>query len=31
LLLGSRVYLDLRVKLFKEWQRDPRKLERLGY
>ena len=31
LLLGSRVYLDLRVKLSKEWQRDPRKLERLGY
>jgi GTP-binding protein Era len=31
LLLGSKVYLDLRVKLFKEWQRDPRKLERLGY
>jgi GTPase len=31
LLLGARVYLDLRVKLFKEWQRDPRKLERLGY
>jgi GTP-binding protein Era len=31
LLLGSKVYLDLRVKLSKEWQRDPRKLERLGY
>lgn len=31
LLLGSRVYLDLRVKLFKEWQRDPRKLKQLGY
>jgi GTP-binding protein Era len=30
-LLGTAVYLDLRVKLFKEWQRDPRKLERLGY
>jgi GTP-binding protein Era len=30
-ILGARVYLDLRVKLFKEWQRDPRKLERLGY
>ena len=30
-LLGSRVYLDLRVKLMKEWQRDPRKLQRLGY
>lgn len=30
-LLGTAVYLDLRVKLSKEWQRDPRKLERLGY
>jgi GTPase len=30
-LLGARVYLDLRVKLSKEWQRDPKKLERLGY
>jgi GTPase len=30
-ILGSTVYLDLRVKLFKEWQRDPRKLQRLGY
>lgn len=31
LLLGTRVYLDLRVKLMREWQRDPRKLQRLGY
>ncbi|MEX0658317.1 MAG: GTPase Era [Egibacteraceae bacterium] len=31
LILGGRVYLDLRVKLMKEWQRDPKKLERLGY
>jgi GTPase len=31
LVLGTRVYLDLRVKLMKEWQRDPKKLERLGY
>jgi GTPase len=30
-LLGTAVYLDLRVKLMKEWQRDPRKLARLGY
>ena len=30
-LLGTRVYLDLRVKLMKEWQRDPKALERLGY
>jgi GTPase len=31
LLLGTRVYLSLRVKLMKEWQRDAKKLERLGY
>lgn len=31
-LLGAKVvYLDLRVKLSKEWQRDPKKLDRLGY
>ncbi len=30
-LLGSRVHLDLRVKVAKEWQRDPRQLGRLGY
>ncbi|MBW3601413.1 MAG: GTPase Era [Actinobacteria bacterium] len=29
--LGSRVWLDLRVKLAKEWQGDPKKLQRLGY
>jgi GTPase len=29
-LLGTRVYLDLRVRVFKEWQRDPRALDRLG-
>jgi GTPase len=31
LILGTRVWLDLRVKLMKEWQRDPKALERLGY
>lgn len=31
LLLGTRVFLDLRVKVLKEWQRDPRALERLGF
>jgi GTP-binding protein Era len=31
LLLGTRVYLDLRVKVLKEWQRDPRALDRLGF
>ena len=30
-VLGAQVFLDLRVKLSKEWQRDPKKLERLGY
>jgi GTP-binding protein Era len=30
-LLGRRVYLDLRVKIAKDWQRDPRQLRRLGF
>jgi GTPase len=30
-LLGERVFLDLRVKVMKEWQRDPRALDRLGF
>ena len=30
-LVGTIVYLDLRVKLMKEWQRDPKKLDSLGY
>ena len=30
-LLGSKVFLELRVKVQKEWQRDPRALGRLGY
>jgi GTPase len=30
-LLGSRVYLDLRVKVAKDWQRDPKQLQRLGF
>jgi GTP-binding protein Era len=29
--LGRRVYLDLRVKVAKDWQRDPRQLRRLGF
>jgi len=29
-LLGERVFLDLRVKVLKEWQRDPKALRRLG-
>ena len=31
LLLGTKVFLDLHVKVVKEWQRDPKALERLGY
>jgi GTP-binding protein Era len=30
-LLGRRVYLDLRIKVAKDWQRDPRQLRRLGF
>ena len=30
-LLGSRVYLDLRVKVAKDWQRDPAQLRKLGF
>lgn len=30
-LLGRRVYLSLRVKVLKEWQRDPKFLGRLGF
>jgi len=29
-LLGSRVFLELRVKVQKDWQRDPAALNRLG-
>lgn len=30
-LLGTRVYLDLRVKVAKDWQRDPKLLQRFGF
>ena len=30
-LLGQRVHLDLRVKVAKDWQRDPKQLRRLGF
>jgi GTP-binding protein Era len=30
-LLGAPVYLDLRVKVAKDWQRDPKQLRRLGF
>ena len=31
LVLGGRVFLDLHVKVLKEWQRDPKALQRLGF
>jgi GTP-binding protein Era len=31
LLLGRRVHLDLHVAVESEWQRDPKKLDRLGF
>ncbi|MFY1698749.1 MULTISPECIES: GTPase Era [unclassified Solwaraspora] len=30
-LLDSRVYLDLHVRVAKDWQRDPRQLRKLGF
>ena len=30
-LLGVPVYLDLHVKIAKEWQRDPKQLRKLGF
>jgi GTPase len=30
-LLGRRVYLDLHVRVAKDWQRDPKLLRRLGF
>lgn len=30
-LLGRRVYLDLHVKVAKDWQRDPKQMGRLGF
>ncbi|MHB1235898.1 MAG: GTPase Era [Microbacteriaceae bacterium] len=30
-LLGKQVYLSLRVKVAKDWQRDPKQLGRLGF
>jgi GTP-binding protein Era len=30
-LLGTKVYLDLRVKVAKNWQRDPKQLGKLGF
>lgn len=30
-MLGTPVYLDLHVKIAKDWQRDPRQLRKLGF
>jgi GTP-binding protein Era len=30
-LLGTRIYLDLHVKVAKDWQRDPKQLVKLGF
>ncbi|MEY4391141.1 MAG: hypothetical protein RLZZ400_884 [Actinomycetota bacterium] len=30
-LLGAKVYLNLHVKVAKEWQRDPKQLDKLGF
>ena len=30
-LLGQRVHLDLHVAVESDWQRDPKKLDRLGF
>ncbi|GAA4859749.1 GTPase Era [Saccharopolyspora rosea] len=30
-LLGSKIYLDLHVKVAKDWQQDPKQLRKLGF
>lgn len=30
-LLGTPIYLDIRVKVAKDWQKDPKQLRRLGF
>ena len=30
-LLGTPVHLDLKVRVLKQWQRDPKHLNRLGF
>ncbi len=30
-LLGTRIYLDLHVRVAQDWQRDPRQLRKLGF
>jgi GTP-binding protein Era len=30
-LVGTKVFLEVRVKVLKEWQRDPKALQQLGF
>jgi len=30
-LLGTKVFLEIHVKVAKDWQRDPKQLRRLGF
>ena len=30
-LLGTPIFLDLHVKVAKDWQRDPKQLRKLGF
>jgi GTP-binding protein Era len=30
-LSGTKIFLDLHVKITKDWQRDPRQLRKLGF
>jgi GTP-binding protein Era len=30
-LIGGKVYLDLHVRVAKDWQRDPKQLRKLGF
>lgn len=30
-ILGQKVFLDLHVKVAKDWQRDPKQMQRLGF
>ena len=30
-ILGTKVYLDIRVKVAKDWQQDPKQMRRLGF
>lgn len=30
-VLGAKVYLDLHVKVAKDWQRDPKQMGKLGF